>query len=146
MADEITIRGSLTVRKVSNSVTLIDERINEAYTDTMDGTKGPTPGYLLIPVGGKVISFVELTTPGWCVIHNCDEENYVEWGIYDPQTDLFYPVGEIGPGQSAGPFELSRNLAEEYVSTGTGTSGPTNQFFMKANTADVGVIIKAFEK
>ena len=147
MADEAQVRASLSIRKTSGAKTLIDYRSSpSAFNSDVTGTKGPTPGALTIPTGGKVVSFAELDTPGWCILHNEDATNYVEWGVYDPDTDRFYPVGEIGPGESAGPFKFSRNFREDYIGTGTGTSSEGgNQFFMKADTADVVVSVEALE-
>lgn len=146
MANEANVRVSLSIRKTSGTKVLIDYQGRPtAFNVDVTGTKGPTPGSLTIPVGGKVISFAELSTPGLCRLQNQDATNYVEYGIRDPDTNRFYPLGEIGPGESY-ILKLTRNLQEEYIGTGTGTSSPGNQFFMKANTADVVVNIEAFER
>jgi hypothetical protein len=145
MANEATVRVSLQIRKTSGSLTVL-EWLNRpgAFQADVTGTKGPTPGALTIPVGGKVISLEELGTPGLCHLRNCDATNYVEWGVYDVDQDRFYPVGELLPGEGY-VLRLSRNIQEEYEGTGTGTSGPTSRLFMKANTADVVVVVSAFE-
>lgn len=116
-----------------------------AFVTDMDGIKGPCPGSLTIPTGGKIVSLEELDTPGWCRLWNTDASNYVEWGVYDVTLDRFDPVGEIGPGEGA-LFKFSRNFREGFSSTGTGTTSEgARQFFMKANTADVVVKVEAFE-
>lgn len=146
MADEATIRASLQIRKTSGSITMINENVSEGFSDTVAGTKGPCPGALTVPPGGKVVPLDELSTPGWCIIKNVSPTESVEWGIRDPDSNRFYPVGEIGPGQTAGPFKFSRNVLEEYTGTGTGTSSPGNQFFMTAmGSVDAVVQIKAYE-
>ena len=146
MAQEANIRTSLSIRKTDNNVVILDYQSRPtSFNDSVTGTKGPTPGSLTIPVGGKVISFQELITPGYCVLKNMDDENYIEYGIRDPDTNRFYPLGEVGPGEVY-VLKLSRNLLEEYAGTGTGTSSPGNQFFMKANGADVVVSVEAFER
>jgi len=141
MADEAQVRVSLQIRSGN-----LDYRSNPtAFVADVEGVKGPTPGSLTIPVGGKSIDMGELTTPGFCWMTNLDDTNYVEYGVYDPDTDRFYPLGEILPGEVY-ILRLARNLQEEYEGTGTGTSGPNNRLFFKANTADVNVRIEAFEK
>jgi len=145
MAREASVRIGLNIRKLSGSITLMDENISAGFTADVDGTKGPTPGALTIPTGGKAVSFEELSTPSLCVLKNSDATNYVSYGIYDPQTDVYYPLGELLPGESY-VLRLSRDLQEEYVGTGTGTTAANNQFFMKADGADVEVTVKAFEK
>lgn len=142
MANEIRLTVSVQITKGG----LDFQSRPTAYTLDMIGAKGPTPGALTIPVGGKVIPFSELTTPGLCWMVNLDEDNYVEYGIWDQQTDVFYPLGELPPDGKPQIIYLSRNILEEYTGTGTGTTGPSNAFFMKANTADCNVIIAAFEK
>lgn len=148
MADEATVMSHLSIQKrdaTTGRVTLEFQSRPGAFTADVTGSKGPTPGALTIPVGGKVVSLEELATPGLCFVSNNDATNYVELGIYDPQTDIFYPLLEWLPGEGYA-VRLSRKLLEEYSSTGTGTTGPTNRMFMKADGADVNVFVGAFEK
>ncbi len=140
MSNEASIRSGMTIR-VGN---LYYESKPQAFTGTVTGTKGPSPGALTIPPGGKIVSFEELSTPGYCRLMNMDLTNFVEWGVYDPALDIFYPIGEILPGETY-VIRLSRNIQEEYEGTGTGTTQPANYFFMKANVADVNVLVEAFE-
>lgn len=146
MADEARISCQLTVlKRGSSGEALIDYASRPAaFSADVNGTKGPTPGSLTVPTGGKVVPLNELTTPGWCRIMNQDATNYVEYGVYDPDYDRFYPFGELGPGELT-VFKFSRNFREEYEGTGTGTSAPSSYLFMKANTADVNVLVEAFE-
>lgn len=146
MASEAQVRTSLTIRKLSTdgSVVLIDRRYSHGYSADVTGTKGPSPGSLTIPTGGKRVYF-DLTTPGLCVFKNLDGTNYVTVGVLDPDTNRFYPFLELLPGEEY-VVRLSRDLAEEYIGTGTGTTSPGNPLFMKANTADVVVSVDAFEK
>ena len=146
MANEITVRIGLTVRKGN----LNYQNPIKAYSLTMTGTKGPSPSLLTIPSGGKVVSFAELATPGMIVITNIDDstsEKYVVYGMIDldDTPDKFTPLGEIGPGE-AHVFKLARSLRQEYVGTGTGTTGPSSFFFMKGIGGDVPMQIDAFEK
>lgn len=147
MADEATINCSLQIRKVDSTtnLTLIDYQSRPSrFLADVNGTKGPSPGSLTIPVGGEAIDLGEFVTPGLCRIMNMDPTNYVEYGIWDPILDIFYPFGELLPGEIT-VFRFSRNIQEEYSGTGTGTTGPDNRFFMKANTADCVVLVEAFE-
>jgi len=145
MANEARITSSLSIQKRDGTLILMDYNQPRQFVGTVTGTKGPTPGALTIPVGGKVVSLDELDTPGYYRITNLDTDNYVEYGIRDPATNRFYPWGEILPGESyVGRF--SRNVREEYQGTGTGTGGEgENQIFFKANTADVVCSVEAFE-
>lgn len=112
----------------------------------MDGDPaGPTPGGLVIPTTGRLIYFTELTTPGICWMMNLDPTNYVEVGVFDPQTNVFYPMTEILPGE-CWAMRLSRNFGEEYSGSGTGTTTPENYLRLKANGAACEVRIEAFEK
>lgn len=143
MADEVRVTAGLAIRKGS-----LDYRGfgPSAYTDDIDATnpKGPVPGAVTVTTAGVDIDLSELTTPGYAEFINLDETNFVEWGIREPGTSTFYPIGEIPPGGKAGPFKLSRNFLEEYV--GTGTTGPTNKLHLKANTASCNVYVGVFER
>jgi len=104
------------------------------------------PGAVRVLTTGTNISFGELTTPGFVRLGNLDSTNYYEYGIYDANTNRFYPLGEVGPGESY-VLKFSRNLLEYYFpGTGTGTSGDTNFFRLRANTAALDAVVEAFEK
>lgn len=142
MANEITLQCTLQVRKGS-----LNYRSQPAsFRATMTGSKGPTPGAIEVSTDGTDVLFDELTTPGVAWIQNLDDDNYVEYGILDPVTRTFYPLGEILPGEFW-PIRFSRNLREAYYpSTGTGTTGDVNRLHFKANNAPVNVVIHCFEK
>jgi hypothetical protein len=141
MANEVQIRNSLRI-KIGN----IEYQSNPtAFNADMFGENGPSPGSMNIPTDGRDIYFEELVTPGWCFMQNLDDDNYVEYGIKDPQTGVFYPLGELGPAETT-VFQFSRNLQEQYTGSGTGTTGPENYFHIKANVAACKVLIQAFEK
>lgn len=145
MANEATVNCSLSIRKGTNPVVMDYRSGPSNFRATVTGTKGPTPGAVTVSTLGTVIPFSELVTPGLCWIINRDPDNYVEYGIYDPETDVFYPWGELLPGELSA-FRFSRNLHEEYTGTGTGTTAATNQVMFKANTADCIVSVEAFEQ
>lgn len=139
MADEITIRTSIRVRKGNLNYAPPSAIFSEDISDD----KGPTPGFLTISTDGENVTFGELVTPGRVQIQNLDDTNYVEFGIHD--GTLFHALGEILPGTEV-TFRFSRNLGEEAtVAPGTGTTAPVNYFFIKANTAPCGVNVFAFE-
>ena len=116
-----------------------------AFKVDVTGAKGPVPGSIAVSVWGTNVDFGELTTPTLCRLTNQDATNFVEYGVWDPEGGTFYPLGEIGPGESY-PLKLSRNLQEEYA-TGTSTTGEdTNRLRLKADTAACNVLIEAFEK
>lgn len=140
MADEIQVLSGLVIRKGN----LNYQSLPNTFTADLTGSIGPTPGAIVVDTLGVDVSFAQLTTPGVCRIMNIDDTNYVEWGVYDPETDVFYPVGELLPGESY-VFRLTRNFGEEYAGTGTGTTSPTNRFRVKANTAQCVVVVEAFE-
>lgn len=139
MADEITLNITLQVRNGN-----LDERTTpNQFNVDMAGTRGPGPGSMTIPIGGKVIDFSPIGSPGICWIQNIDDTNFVTAGVYDGAR--FYPVAEIGPGEFY-PLKLSRYLNQEFVGTGTGTNADQNYFMLIADTASCNVIIKAFER
>ena len=149
MANEARITSSLQIRKTASDGTVLLEYLSRpaAFTATVDGTKGPSPGAVTALTTGTIVDLSALTIPTFCRIgaQFSDTGNYVEWGIYDPQTDVFYPMGEVNPGESY-IIKLSRNLLEEYTATGTATTGATNKFMVKAFNASAVVLIEAFEK
>lgn len=141
MADEATIITSLQI-KVGN---LEYQSRPTAFKATVVGEIGPTPGALIIPTTGKDIYFTELDVPGLCRIHNLDDINYVEYGIFDTITGRFSPLGELLPGENY-ILRLSRNLGEQATGSGTGTTGQENYLRFKANGASCTVVIEAFER
>lgn len=142
MADEVSIGYNMRLIKGN-----MNENISRAFQADMvtDDPKGPYPGSIAVATAGTVVSLSELTTPCWCEIVNLDDTNFVEWGIKEPSSGFFYPIGELGPGEGQ-IHKFSRNLLEEYTGAGTGTSAATNQLFFKADTAACIVVIKAFER
>lgn len=147
MANEATINLSMNIRKVDDTtdLVLLDYRSQpSSFQADVTGTKGPTPGSISVSIAGTDVDFSQLTTPGLCRLMNQDPTNFVEYGIREPGTGTFYPLGEILPGETY-IIRLSRNLQEEYIGTGTGTSAPTNFFHLKANVAACNVLVEAFE-
>lgn len=149
MADEIRVISSLVVRK--NNV--VYNTSKTAFTADMSGKFGPAPGAVTIPVVGIEIDLSGFTTPGFLEISNLEDDggNHFEYGIYDPETLAFFPIGECLPGETY-VLRLSRNIKEQYYGTGTGTTagGQSNKLWAKAfggsgAGSSVRAAFKAFE-
>lgn len=142
MSNEIQIMSSLTV----NAGTVQHRSPKTAYNDDMTGRKGPCVGTISVSTAGTEISVAQITVPGYIELTNLDSTNFVEYGIWDTETSVFYPIGELRPGGKPQLLFLSRNLRQEYTGTGTGTTGPTNKLWLKANSAACNVNIALFER
>lgn len=142
MADEIRVTVGVSINKDN----LKYRPPAVTFRADMNGVaKGPSPGAITVTTDGTQVTFSELTTPGLCLVKNLDEDNYVEYGILDPVTRTFYPLGEILPGEQY-VIRLSRNLREAYLPySGTGTTGEVNSLYFKANTADCIIVVEGFE-
>lgn len=147
MSGEAQIQVSLQINK-SDTAGIVNYRSYPTqFTADVDGALGPTPGAFVASIYGTDVDLSELTQPGLCRLSNQDPTNYVSYGIVDPETDKFYPIGEILPGEFF-VLRLSRNLGLEYYGsgTGTGTSGAnTNKLRIVADTADCVVLVEVFE-
>ena len=141
MANEITARISLRVAKGN-----VDERSNPAvFQADQAGNKGPTPGSITVGVKLTTVDLSQLATPGICWMQNEDTVNYVEYGVYDPDSGVVLMLGEMLPGEFY-VLRLSRWLGSEMTPhTGTGTLGSGVLFVMKAVGAPCNVTVKAFD-
>ena len=145
MAGEARVHSTLTIRKQSGSVVVMDYRhAGGVFTADVDGTFGPTPGAFQVSTSGTDVDLSKLTTPGLCRITNLDSTNYVSFGTYDPDTDVYAPVGEVLPGESY-VIRLSRFLARELTGTGT-LPGSNASLRFVAQNSPVNVLVEAFEK
>ncbi len=140
MANEAQVRSSLQI-KVNN---LVYQSNPTAFTATVTGTKGPTPGALTITTGGEAVDLSELVQPALCRLMNLDATNYVTVGVRDTTSGKLYKVLELLPGETY-VVRLSRFMNEDYDGTGTGTGADTVQLFLQADTASVNVLVEAFE-
>jgi hypothetical protein len=96
---------------------------------------------------GTDVDFSQLTTPALCRIQNLDAADWVTFGIWDPNTGFFYPLGEVLAGETY-ILRLSRMLQEQYGATGTalaGTAADSNRLRFKATNVPCNVLIEAFE-
>jgi hypothetical protein len=132
------------VTKTVSGVKLVNyQRVADFQVDLNASSGfGPSPAGINVTTTGVVVDLSKLVMPTWCWLANQDPTNYVEYGIRDPSSGKFYPLGELGPGD-AYPIKLSRNLLEEWHSTGT--SGDVNQFWMQATGGTCNVLVEAFE-
>lgn len=140
MALEATINSALII----NSGNLVYHSQPNLFRADLSTPSGPSPGAIQTPTTGVVVDFEQLTTPGLARLMNLDSVNYVEYGVYDPATDVFYPLGEILPGETY-VVRFSRNLRESYLGTGTSTSPPTKAFMLKSTGGTCTVLVEAFE-
>jgi len=143
MADEASITSDLRI-SVDN---LEYQSLPQSFTADVSVARGPSPGNITVPTIGVAIDFSALTTPGLCRMMNLDETNYVEYGTQDPDTNAFYPLGELLPGESY-IIRLSRNLSEQHAGTGSGSSpvgSDTAELWMRSDTASCDVLIEAFD-
>lgn len=117
-----------------------------AFNPDVAGAKGPVPGAITVTPVGVDVDFSELTTPGLCIISNLDETSYFEYGIWDPEGAIFYPLGEVLPGESW-PLRLARFLQAEY-GTGSGTAvTTTNRLRLRSvsGSGNINAVVEAFE-
>lgn len=142
MANEASVRVSLTINKGN----LPWSSPQTGWQATLTGTKGPTPGAVTVATGaGTDVVLTELSTPGLCYLRNIDSANFVSYGIKDVASGVFYPLGELLPGEDC-VLRLSRVLGKEYAGAGTATDPAANRLHFRADTAAVAVQIMAFEK
>lgn len=136
MSNEGNYTFQLSVRKSSGQIINFDYSRQKSFTFDVNDTKGPTPGAMTIPTGGKIFRLPELAIPGIAVFRNFDTVNYYEYGPYDPDSGKFYPWGEVLPGEEW-PFRFCRNILERFYNTGTGTTGRSMYIMVKAVGGDV---------
>lgn len=152
MANEATLNVGLSIRKISEEdgqTILMDYRPPvAAFTADVDGTNGPTPGAIQVTNVGRDISLAQLSVPGFYVVRNIDTDltNWVEWGIWDPETATFYPLNMCYPGESF-PARFSLNVAHQYgTGPGSGATGPlTNRVRFRSLKATCRIVVEAFE-
>lgn len=144
MSNEIQVVLNITVR--SNLLEYVPRPT--AFQMDIENAGGPTPGEITVPTTGIDVNLAQLTTPGLCRMMNLSNSYHVEYGIHD--GSVFHPLGELPPATAAPgkPFllYLSRNLGEEHVIAGTGTTGTVNTFHMKAYGGSAKVLVEVFER
>lgn len=145
MAGEARVTSSLFVRKATGSVVHIDYQSRPAsFVADVNGTKGPTPGSILVSVNGTNIDLTELGTPGLCRFHNQSPTYSVRIGRWNETTDEFYPFMLLKPGESY-VVRLDADIEEEYSGTGTAVSAAVSTLRAIAMTQDVNLLVEAFD-
>lgn len=139
MAGEIRITSSYQINKAP----LVSYSQPGSFVATLNGTKGPSPGVLSVPITGLNVDLSKLTQPGICRIVNLDATNYLTAGIWDPDTLIFYPFIEILPGEFY-VFRLSRNLQSSESGAGTVVLSDKSLRLL-ANSATINCIVEAFD-
>ena len=81
MANEFTISVGLTL--VNGSLRAQFPQLSRQYTQT---TSGMSDQVLSIGTSEEDVSFGDVATPGFVVLHNLDSTNYVEYGQSDGGT------------------------------------------------------------
>lgn len=146
MAREIIARATLIVKDLAKG---LNEPYNCNAQFDVDDLRGPTPGLILATVYGTLVDLSLLGSTGWCLIHNQDQNNHIDVGIWDPELLRFYPICEYPP-TFKWPIPLSRFLQQEFGSgatTGTGTLGgeESNRLMIRGRNQSCYVFVGAFE-
>jgi hypothetical protein len=152
VANEARVTAGLLIKKGSTDY---QARPSTFIADVDEAlAKGPVPGAFTVTKQGVACDLAELVNPGLCRIANLESKTstpnrVVEYGIADPQRAIFYPLGEVKPGESY-VLRLGRNLRGEY-GTAAGTAaltGESNQLWFRSldpSGADAQVKVEAFE-
>lgn len=141
MSNEATVRTGIQIIVGG----LIYRPPTASFNVNVSAAKGPTPGLVVVPILGIDVDLSELTTPGLCRITNYDTTNFVTIGLGDSVTNEFYPIDEIGPGESY-VRKFSRYLGGDLDTLTTGTGSGTKTLRLVADTAVCNCSVEAFEK
>jgi hypothetical protein len=141
MANEAYVRSSLRIQ-----VGELDYQSRPvAFRADVSAAEGPTPGLVYATLDGVDIVLSGLTTPGLCWMQNLDEDNYVTYGIWDPDISKYYPLGELLPGECYA-LRLSRSFGQEFTGTGTSVLDSNQRLRIKGTNATCKVRVDAFGK
>jgi hypothetical protein len=146
LSQEISIRTSINLRSTTQPNNNY-RTVPGAYIADYNGVAGPVPGSFLVPVTGIDVDFSKLTVLGGFIeIWNIDAANPVHYGIYDPDTNEFYPLFQLKAGEGGVPGRLSTQFGGEYqTGTGTGTSGSGARLRFFAPDGAAWVRVMAFD-
>lgn len=139
MANEITVRSGLTVKK--NNVNY--NASPSGFTTSMSGEGGPYIGTINVTEDGVDLDLSVIDTPGICRIQNLDTTAYLQVGTWNPDQSEFYPLLRFKPGESF-VFRLDPDINEEYEGTGTGTSGQLNTTRLKSSSGTIKALVEVF--
>jgi len=142
MANEITVTGQLVIS--SGQIDYASRPTS--FRADMDGAKGPSPGAVSVGAMGTQIDLSELAHPGMCRMQNLDDTYTIHVGIYDSDSDRFFPMIELKPGENY-IFRLSSYLSRDLSTgtSGTGTLGAANQLWARCDGGVADLLVEAFE-
>jgi hypothetical protein len=116
------------------------------FTVDVTAANGPAPGAVTITTAGVDIDLSQTPEPGLVEIHNRSSDQLVTYGMYDTETNAFYPFGELAPGEGA-TLKFSQNFGERDDGPGTGTtSSAIVTLRMYSATGNAVVYIGAFAR
>jgi hypothetical protein len=137
MADEAQITGSLMI--APSQTTSVRHAFSIQFQRDVASALFLTQ-IVDVLIEGTDIDLSAIPNPRLAWFANLDETNNVHFGIYDPETEVFYPIGELHAGEAL-PFPLSSRLSQE-IGTGSGTIGPdTNRLRFKSENATCQVLV-----
>lgn len=122
MANEITIQ--LAMSRQHATVTNDNHTFPSMRNQYTQSATGQDDRKHTIGTTEESITFTDIATNGFCLMHNLDSTNYVEWGF---ATGVY--GGRMKAGETAGPLRLN--------------TGAT--LYLKANTAACKVRIIHYE-
>lgn len=85
-----------------------------------------------------------LSSPGWCRVYNADDTQWVQLGIYEPDTDTFYPLMRFGPGQGT-VIPLDPYVGQE-VTGSTVQPGYNSTIRLRSQTSEVLFVMEALNR
>lgn len=116
-----------------------------AAVNVVNAAKGPTPGAVAAPVAGVDVDLSKLTVPGYCWMQNLDATNSIEYGIRDTVSNVFYPLGELAPGEPV-QFKFSRSFGtDQSPGTGSHVGTGTTKLHLRGIGGTCNVRVDAFE-
>lgn len=149
MANEITINESLTIQATDPTTGIVQiyyRPPDTSFRADMTGRTGPSPGLVVATAAGTDVSLTAVGGGGGMArLKNQSLVNYVEFGPYDPATDIYMPLGEILPGEFT-RIRLSRFLGQEFGLTGTFIKGTGVTLRLKGVGGSVNVLVEVFPK
>lgn len=149
MAKEASVVGNLTITRRLDDGTMrsFNNLLPGAFTATVVGRKGPSPGTVHISVTGTDINLSELDDPSLCAMYNPGDYP-IDVGIYDPQRGRFYPMIRLLAGEGY-PMRFSPYLLGELGpgTGGTGTIGADTNTLRAISQGGVGLLfVGAFDQ
>lgn len=144
MANEVSVRVGVRVRRRSGADVLVDERFDLNYRSDMDGV-GPSPGSIAVPEAGVNVDFSQLASLGECGLKNSGAFPIL-WGVADATLARFIPIGQMAPGKGAWLGQLYEFFGEyEEHATGTGSVVEAYALHLRAVGGASSAFVGAYE-